>query len=172
MEWDEQEPVAVLDNGFGIYRLLTENDRRLHVTHCTTHCVAGYQWEGYFEQGLQLYTIRDRDGVSKGIINACEARRCIEHTAGDGYVAYARSRAGQLQHPVKFPNGENLVICELCPANSLGTREDHEDIVPVVEWLHTLEPAEGKLGEWNPSAQNSRTTAAEIRRELLMKEDA
>lgn len=166
MEWDEKEPVAVLDNGFGIYRMVTKNDRLLHKQGCSMHCVDRNTWEANFEAGLQLYTVRDPDGVSQGVICACDARRCVDHAAGHNYTPYSTMRAGNLDHPVRFPNGESLVILELCPPDKLATDEAHENIVPIVEWLHTLDKPEGRLGEWNPRQQPARTVASELRKEL------
>jgi len=165
-EWDEKEPVAILDNGYGIYRMVTKNDRVLHRQSCTSHCVDQNSWEHNFEQGLQLYTVRDTDGVARGVICACDAVRCAEVAAGTDYTPYARSRAGNLDHPVRFPNGEELVICELCPSDALWSNEDHEDVQPVKAWLHTLDKPEGLIGEWNPMDRESRTTAVNILKEL------
>lgn len=163
--WDEKEPLHLFEDGAGIFKMMTVHDRQRQCESCTLHCIHRAVWDlEYFPRGLQLYTMRSREGIGLVTILLGDAVKTIEARTGTAHASYETYTVGD-QRP-RLLADVPVIGLQFCPKNSLGTRLEDPSAKRAFDWFEALPVPEGILGEYHPDATRLRSSTMEFARRL------
>lgn len=147
-EWDERNPLYVFPDGDAVYKLITRADRKRQIEGCPGQCIDTGSWDGYFERGALLYSVRNAEGVAVCTLMMYEASKFIEGHANPGYIPYGTGYVKGLETPFVMPDGVAVYPVQMSPSGTGGGSDpqlNYPMSQKVAAWLKTLPPAPDPL---------------------------